>query len=84
MKLLYFSWIREKVGRDEEDIDLPADVNTVAELFDWQAGRGEEFGLFAEQPDIIRVALDREHAAKHDASLSGVSEIAIFPPMTGG
>ncbi len=44
MKLMYFSWIRERVGFGEEEITLPPDVNTVADLFDWLRGRGEEFG----------------------------------------
>jgi molybdopterin synthase sulfur carrier subunit len=84
MKLLYFSWIRERVGFGEEEVDLPPDVKTVAHLFDWLRGRGEEFAAFLEQPEIIRVALDHEHAPEQDAPLSGVSEIALFPPMTGG
>ena len=84
MKLLYFSWIRERVGFGEEEVDLPSDVTNVTELFDWLRGRGEEFAGFLEQPDIIRVALDRQHAEERDARLSGVSEIALFPPMTGG
>lgn len=84
MKLLYFSWIRERVGFGEEEIDLPANVKTVADLFVWLRSRGEEFESFLEQPDIVRVALDHEHADERDASLSGVSEIALFPPMTGG
>ncbi len=59
-------------------------MTTVAELFDWLRGRGEEFAAFLEQPDVIRVALDHQHAEERDAQLSGVNEIALFPPMTGG
>ena len=84
MKLVYFSWIREMVGRDEEEIDLPDKVDTVAEFFSWLSTRGEEFEGIMQQPDIIRVALDKQHVSEADAPLSGVSEIALFPPMTGG
>lgn len=84
MKLVYFSWIRERVGFSDEELDLPAEVATISDLFNWLRGRGEEFSSFLEQPDIIRVALDREHVGDRDASIIGVKEIALFPPMTGG
>ena len=84
MKLVYFSWIRERVGFGEEEVELPAEVTTIATLFDWLKTRGEEFDAFLQQPDIIRVALDMEHENDRNASLDGVHEIALFPPMTGG
>ncbi len=84
MKLVYFSWIRERVGFGEEEVELPAEVTTIATLFDWLKTRGEEFDAFLQQPDIIRVALDMEHENDRNASLEGISEIALFPPMTGG
>jgi len=84
MKLVYFAWIRERVGIAQEDVELPADVTTVTQLFDWLRGRGEEFASFLEQPDIIRVALDQEHVGDREASICGAREIALFPPMTGG
>ena len=84
MKLVYFSWIRERVGFSEEELELPAEVSTISDLFDWLRGRGEEFSSFLEQPDIIRVALDREHIGDRNASVKDAKEIALFPPMTGG
>ncbi len=84
MKLVYFSWIRERVGFGEEEVELPAEVTTIATLFDWLKTRGEEFEAFLQQPDIIRVALDMEHENDRNAPLDGVKEIALFPPMTGG
>ncbi len=84
MKLVYFSWIRERVGFGEEEVELPAEVTTIATLFEWLKSRGEEFEAFLQQPDIIRVALDMEHENDRNASLEGISEIALFPPMTGG
>lgn len=84
MKLVYFSWIRERVGYGEEELVLPVEVSTISDLFIWLRGRGEEFASFLDQPEIIRVALDREHVGDREASVKNAKEIALFPPMTGG
>lgn len=84
MKLVYFSWIRERIGTGEEDVTLPNGVDTVASLLDWLKSRGEEFEAALEYPDVVRIALDHEHVDDRETSLEGVKEIAIFPPMTGG
>jgi len=83
VKVLYFAWVRERVGKAEEDIDLPAGVATVGDLVAWLSGRGEEYAYAFENPAIIRAALDRTHV-KAEASLGAAREIAFFPPMTGG
>ena len=83
MKLRYFAWVRERVGRAEEDIALPDNVTTVGALIAWLKTRGDESGSAFEHETIIRAAIDRVHA-KPDASLSGAREVAFFPPMTGG
>ena len=83
MKLLYFAWVRERIGKPEEDVELPAGVATVGELIDWLSRRGEEYAHAFENPRVIRAAIDRTHV-KADATLKGAHEIAFFPPMTGG
>jgi len=83
MKLVYFAWVRERVGKAEEVVDLPAGLATVSDLLGWLRGRGEEYAHAFEGDGVVRVAVDRVHA-KPDASLTGASEIAFFPPMTGG
>lgn len=83
IELLYFAWIREAIGRDGETIDLPQDVNTVSLLLDWLAGRGDGYAAAFADRSRLRVAVDQEFAGL-DASLSGVREIALFPPVTGG
>jgi molybdopterin synthase sulfur carrier subunit len=83
VKLRYFAWVRERVGKPEEDIDLPAGIGTVAELMTWLSHRGEEYAYAFENPNVVRAALDRVHV-RHDAPLTGAGEIAFFPPMTGG
>lgn len=83
MRLVYFSWVRERIGKDGEDITLPGDVTTVAELLQWLRTRGEEYEWALEHPEIIRVALDMEHV-HHSERIGTPYEIALFPPMTGG
>jgi sulfur-carrier protein len=83
VKILYFAWVRERVGKAEEEIAPPANVSTVADLIAWLSGRGEEYAHAFEKPKVIRAAIDRVHV-KPDAAISGAREIAFFPPMTGG
>lgn len=83
MKLVYFAWVRERVGRPEEVVEPPTEVATVSDLVGWLRGRGEEYAYAFENPGVVRAAVDRVHA-KPDASIRGAAEIAFFPPMTGG
>ena len=83
MKLLYFAWVRERVGKAEEQIDPPPGVATVAELMEWLAMRDERHAYAFENAKIIRAAIDRHHV-RGDAAIAGAGEIAFFPPMTGG
>ena len=83
VKLLYFAWVRERVGRAEEVVQPPPGVATVADLMTWLAGRGEEYAFAFDNPKVIRAAIDRAHV-KPTATIAGAKEIAFFPPMTGG
>jgi molybdopterin synthase sulfur carrier subunit len=83
LKLLYFAWVRERIGKPEEEIDPPASVRTVAELVTWLSGRGEEYAYAFENAKVIRAAIDRNHV-KPETQIAGAREIAFFPPMTGG
>jgi sulfur-carrier protein len=83
MKLVYFAWVRERVGKTEEEVDLPAEIDTVATLVRWLKGRGEEYQYAFENEDIVRAAIDHVHA-KPQTRITGAREIAFFPPMTGG
>jgi len=83
IKLRYFAWVRERVGKPEEDVEVPAGVGTVAELMTWLAARGEEYAHAFENPTVIRAAIDRAHV-KAQAPIKDAAEIAFFPPMTGG
>jgi molybdopterin synthase sulfur carrier subunit len=83
MKLIYFAWVRERVGRGEEDLDLPPGIVTVADLIAWLSARGEGYAYAFEKPSTVRAALDKV-LARHDAAIAGAREVAFFPPMTGG
>lgn len=83
MKLVYFAWVRERVGKTDEDVEVPEGIGTVADLVRWLKGRGEEYEYAFENESIVRAAIDHVHV-KPGASIAGAREIAFFPPMTGG
>jgi len=83
VKIVYFAWVRERIGKTEETLEPPVDIITVADLAGWLAGRGEEYAYAFENPQIVRAAIDHEHV-KPDTAIAGAREIAFFPPMTGG
>lgn len=83
MKLMYFAWVRERIGKAEETIDPPASVSTVGDLIAWLSSRGEEYAHAFETPKVIRAAIDQTHV-RPDTAIAGAREIAFFPPMTGG
>ena len=81
--LLYFAWVRERIGKAEEEMTLPSSVVTVADLLNHLKTMGEEYETALQFPDVIRVAVDQEHV-EHDEPIGNAREIGIFPPMTGG
>ena len=83
VKLSYFAWVRERIGKPEEVVELPPEVATVSDLVGWLKGRGEEYAYAFENEGVVRAAIDKVHA-KADAAIAGAREIAFFPPMTGG
>jgi molybdopterin synthase sulfur carrier subunit len=83
MKLVYFAWVRERIGKAEEEVVPPASVTTVADLMRWLGSRGEEYAHAFENPKVIRAAIDKSHV-RPETAIAGANEIAFFPPMTGG
>ncbi len=83
IKLVYFAWVRERVGVAEEIIDVPENILTVAALAAWLSQRDEGYASAFENPKLVRAAIDRVHAKPQDV-IAGAREIAFFPPMTGG
>ena len=83
MKVLYFAWVRERIGKAEETLEPPASAATVADLIVWLSSRGEEYAHAFERPAVIRTSIDKVHV-KPETAIRGAREIAFFPPMTGG
>ena len=83
MKLLYFAWLRERIGISEENMSLPEGITTASDLIEHLCSRSEGYQAAFEDLSLIRVAIDQEHADLGQ-SVVGASEIAFFPPVTGG
>ena len=83
MRFKYFACVRERIGRAEEEIEVPPAVATVGDLVEWLKQRGPEYENALAEPSVIRVALDRVHAER-SRLIAGATEVALFPPMTGG
>ncbi|HUZ73936.1 MAG TPA: molybdopterin converting factor subunit 1 [Stellaceae bacterium] len=83
MRVLYFAWLRARIGTAEETIDPPAGVDTVAGLVEWLKTRGPGFAEALRNHKLVRVAVNKEYVA-WDHKLASGDEVALFPPMTGG
>ncbi len=81
MDVLYFAWLRERIGLPKERVETEA--ATVADLVEELKVREERYAMAFADTSSIRVALDQE-LADFSAPLAGVREVAFFPPMTGG
>jgi sulfur-carrier protein len=84
MKILYFAWLRDRIGQTEETFELPTNKSfSVADLIDELASRGEGYAAAFEDREVIHVAVDMVETT-HDASLANAGEVAFYPPFTGG
>ena len=83
MKLLYFAWLRARIGCAEEEIELPRDVQNVEALLDWLKARGGRYTDALRDLSVIRVAVNHEYVGREHPLRKG-DEVAIFPPVTGG
>ena len=81
MQVMYFAWVRERIGLPHEEVETSA--ATVNDLVAELSAREARYEMAFADTSALRVALDQE-LAEFDASLEGVREVAFFPPMTGG
>ena len=79
MKALYFAWVRERVGKAEEELSPPVTVATVGDLIAWLAKQGEGYAYAFEKPAAVRAALDRVHA-RSDAANSRREGSRVLSP----
>lgn len=83
MKVLYFAWLRQRIGIGEEAVDPPADVTTPRALVDWLVAKGGGYEKAFADTSAIKVAINQEFA-DYDAPIAKGDEVAFFPPVTGG
>ena len=83
MQVLYFGWVRSKVGISGEEVEPPPDVTDVQTLIGWLHKRGGTYAEAFEDLSAIRVAVNQE-MAEFDTAIAKGDEVALFPPMTGG
>jgi molybdopterin synthase sulfur carrier subunit len=83
MRLLYFAWIRQRIGRHEETIAKPPEVTDVGSLIGWLQTRGAGYAEALKEPASVRVAVNQDYVPLKHPVRDG-DEIALFPPVTGG
>ena len=83
MKLIYFAWLRTRIGLAQEQVEAPPDVRTVGELLAWLQTRGPGYALALADLSIVRVAVNQDYVGL-DRVLAPGDEVALFPPVTGG
>lgn len=83
MKVLYFAWVRQKVGLAEEHVAPPAEVRDVAGLVTWLSARSPGHAAAFALPRQVRAAVNQEFAGP-EAPVAANDEVAFFPPVTGG
>ena len=83
MRLLYFAWVRERIGTSEETVEPPAAVRTVADLAEWLKARSTGHAEALADLTKLRAAVDQRFV-QLDSELGEAKEVALFPPVTGG
>ena len=83
MTLLYFAWVREKIGISQESVTPPETVRTVDELITWLSSRNARYAEAFQDRKLVKTAVDQVHANPR-AEIQNAKEVAFFPPVTGG
>jgi molybdopterin synthase sulfur carrier subunit len=83
VKILYFAWLRARIGCAEEEVSLPAGIADVGGLLDWLSSRGPRYAEALRDLSVVRVAVNQEYVGR-DHPLADQDEVAVFPPVTGG
>ena len=83
MIIKYFSWIKEHIGKSEEQIELPDYINNVNELINYLNELDKKYSLILEKKKLIKIAVNKTYSS-FDTNITNNDEIAFFPPVTGG
>ena len=83
MVVKYFSWIKEHIGKSEEQIDLPNNITNVNQLINYLNEIDEKYNIIFKKKELIKIAVNKTYSS-FDTNISNNDEIAFFPPVTGG
>jgi len=83
MIIKYFSWIKEHIGKSEEQIELPDHIKNVYELIEYLKEIDEKYNLIFDKKELIKIAVNKTYSS-FDTNIKENDEIAFFPPVTGG
>ena len=83
MIVKYFSWIKEHIGKSEEQIDLPSNITNVNQLINYLNEIDEKYNIIFDKKELIKIAVNKTYSS-FDTNISNSHEIAFFPPVTGG
>ena len=83
MVIKYFSWIKEHIGKSEENIILPSHIKNVDQLINYLDQIDEKYNLIFKKKEIIKIAVNKKYSS-FETNISDNDEIAFFPPVTGG
>ena len=83
MVIKYFSWIKEHIGKSEEQITIPSDITNVDQLINYLNEKDTKYNLLFEKKELIKIAVNKTYSS-FDTKVSNNDEVAFFPPVTGG
>ena len=83
MTLLYFAWVRQKIGKSEDVVALPPGVCDVKGLVAHLQSLGDNYRQGLNESNRLRVAVNQRHG-DFETALTENDEVAFFPPITGG
>ena len=83
MVIKYFSWIKERIGKSEEQIILPSHIININQLINYLSEMDEKYNLLYEKKELIKIAVNKTYSS-FDTNIYDSDEIAFFPPVTGG
>ena len=83
MIVKYFSWIKDHIGKSEEQIDLPSHITNVNQLINYLNEIDKKYYIIFEKKELIKIAVNKTYSS-FDTKISNIDEIAFFPPVTGG
>lgn len=83
MKILYFAWLRQRIGTGEEDVSPPESVTNAGELMDWLVTQGDGYAQAFKDASAVKIAVNQTFGNR-ETPVTRSDEVAFFPPVTGG